>query len=60
MPDAVPRVIRLSWQEWLATRVAKKTALEAKGTFRSVGTDNRQTRSPFRIDAHSRTSKCIY
>ena len=31
MPDAAPRVIRLSWTEWQATRVAKKTALESKG-----------------------------
>ena len=31
MSENATRIIRLSWDEWLASRAAKKAALEAKG-----------------------------
>ena len=31
MSESASRIIRLSWDEWLASRAAKRAALEAKG-----------------------------
>ncbi len=31
MSENATRIIRMSWDEWLASRAAKKAALEAKG-----------------------------
>ena len=31
MSENATRIIRLSWDKWLASRAAKKAALEAKG-----------------------------
>ena len=31
MSENATRIIRLSWDEWLASRAAKKAALKAKG-----------------------------
>ena len=31
MPEPTSRIIRLSWEDWLASRAAKRAALAAKG-----------------------------
>lgn len=31
MPDTTSRIIRLSWEDWQASRAIKKAALAAKG-----------------------------
>ena len=31
MPESASRIIRLSWDAWLASRAAKRAAFEAKG-----------------------------
>ena len=31
MPDTTSRIIRLSWEDWQASRAVKRAALEAKG-----------------------------
>lgn len=31
MSESASQIIRLSWDEWLASRAAKRAALEAKG-----------------------------
>lgn len=47
MPDTTSRIIRLTWEDWQASRAVKREALEAKGlsdpTRRT--TANREARS---------------
>ena len=31
MPDTTSRIIRLTWEDWQASRAVKREALEAKG-----------------------------
>ena len=52
MPDTTSRIIRLSWEDWQASRAIKKAALAAIRIVGSFSQDNRQERGSSRARAH--------